>query len=119
MGARSFEELEVWKKSDEVARGVFELTLAFPAHQRYVLTPQMQRAALSIPANITEGFGRRRPKDKARFYNIAEASADEVHYYFIFATRMRYLARRSPFQDPLIEVPKMLRRLVDLPLLMA
>jgi four helix bundle protein len=102
-----------------VARSVFELSTAFPVHQRYVLIPQMQRAALSIPANITEGFGRRRPRDKARFYNIAEASADEVTYYFIFATKMRYLTSRSPTQDLLLEVRKMLRRLVDLTLQMA
>ncbi len=119
MGARSFEELEVWRKAHQVAQAVYEFTSRFPTHQRYVLIPQMQRAALSIPANITEGFGRRRPRDKARFYNIAEASADELHYYFIFANSVRYLTNRQPIEDVLVEVRKMLRRLTDVTLQMA
>jgi four helix bundle protein len=79
----------------------------------------MQRAALSIPANITEGFGRRRPKDKARFYNIAEASADELRYYFILAKDLKYVSGRLPLEGVLMEIRKMLRRLVDLALMKA
>jgi four helix bundle protein len=119
MEARSFEELEVWRKADLVAHRVYELTATYPGHQRFVLIPQMQRAALSIPANITEGFGRRRPKDKARFYNIAEASADELRYYFIFSRHMKYLSGPQTTEAVLMEVRKMLRRLVDLTLMMA
>lgn len=119
MGARCFEELEVWRKAHQVAQGVYELTPRFPTHQRYVLIPQMQRAALSIPANITEGFGRRRPRDKARFYNIAEASADELHYFFIFSKSVNYLTGAQPIENVLAEVRKMLRRLTDLTLQMA
>jgi four helix bundle protein len=116
MGAKSFEELQVWKKAHQVTNGVFDVTLGFPSHQRFVLVPQMQRAAVSIPANIVEGFGRRRPRDKARFYNIAEASANEVQYYFILARDRRFIAGRLPIEFVLGEVQRMLRRLVEMTL---
>jgi four helix bundle protein len=119
MGAKTFAELEVWRKAHQVTNAVFDLTLKFPIHQRYVLVPQMQRAALSIPANIVEGFGRRRPREKARFYNISEASANEVQYYFILARERQYVSGRHPIESVLEEVQRMLRRLTDMTLEMA
>lgn len=116
MGAKSFTELEVWKKANLVANGVFDLTLKFPSHQRYVLVPQLQRAALSIAANIVEGFGRRHPREKARFYNIAEASAQEVQFFLMFSKQRQYFTERLPVEGLLDEVQKMLRRLTDLTL---
>ena len=119
MGAKTFEELTVWKKAHQVTNGVFDATLTFPSHQRYVLIPQMQRAAISIPANIVEGFGRRLPRDKARFYNIAEASANEVQYYFILARARCFIADRLPVESVLVEVQRMLRSLTNRTLEMA
>lgn len=116
MGAKGFEDLIVWQKAHQVTNGVFDLTLQFPSHERFVLVPQMQRAALSISANIVEGFGRRQPRDKARFYNIAEASANEVQYYFMLARERRLIANRHPVELILVEVQKMLHRLTDLTL---
>src|SRR6185295_11105411 len=119
MGAKTFEELTVWKKANQATNGVFDATLAFPSHQRFVLVPQMQRAAASIPANIVEGFGRRFPRDKARFYNIAEASANEVQYYFMLARERRFITGQLPVESVLREVQRMLRRLTDLTLEMS
>lgn len=116
MGAKSFTELQVWKKANQVANGIFDLTPKFPSDQRFVLAAQLQRAALSIPANIVEGFGRRSPRDKARFYNIAEASAQEVQYFLMFARQRQYFTERLPVEGILDEVQKMLRRLTDLTL---
>src|ERR1039458_5330150 len=71
--ARTFQDLLVWQK----------------AHQ-FVLAAQMRRAAVSIPANIAEGFRRRGKPDKARFMNIAEGSLDECYYYLILAKDLGY-----------------------------
>lgn len=115
MPAKVFEDLEVWRKADPVASSVYELTARFPSHQRFVLIPQMQRAALSIPANITEGFGRRLPRDKARFYNIAE----ELRYYFTFAAKQGYVTGTPPALDLLHQIRRMLRSLTDMTLAQA
>ena len=89
------------------------MTARFPRHQLYSLTSQMQRAAVSVPANIAEGFCRRRFRDKARFYNIAEGSAAELKYYFILARKLSYLTGSCPLPEVLEEVRRMLRALVN------
>jgi four helix bundle protein len=71
---------------------------------------------LSIPANIVEGFGRRLPRDKARFYNIAEASAGELEYFVLFAGRRKLVTVDLALPLLIIEVQKMLRRLTDITL---
>jgi four helix bundle protein len=113
MTSKDFTDLVVWQKADPVATGVYERTAAFPRHQLYSLTSQMQRAAVSVPANLYEGFCRRQPRDKARFYNIAEGSAGELRYCFMLARKVGYLAGPTPLRDLLDEVSRMLRGLVN------
>jgi four helix bundle protein len=84
----------------------------FSANERFELASQMRRAAVSIPANIAEGFARRRPVDKARFCNIAEGSAEELQYFFILAKDLGYSTDLSA-EDTCAGVARMLRRLVD------
>ena len=69
---------------------VYQLTGAFPKHEIFGLTSQFRRAAVSIPANIAEGFRRRGVPDKARFYNIAQTSAEECRYYLILVKDLGY-----------------------------
>jgi four helix bundle protein len=71
--ARSFEDLVIWQKSHQIALRVYRLTTAFPKTEVYGLTSQMRRAAVSVAANIAEGFKRRQRPDKARVMNIAES----------------------------------------------
>ena len=73
----------------------------------------MWRAAVSVPANIAEGYGRRRPLDKARFYTIAEGSAEELKYYLILTRDLGYLKDFEPLWHLAEDVSAMLRRLVD------
>ena len=75
MAYRSFEELEVWKRGRQLAVEVFRETDAF---RSFALRDQMQRAALSIPRNIAEGYERDSSKDFVRFLRIAKASAAEL-----------------------------------------
>ena len=69
---------------------VYRLTREFPRAEAYGLTPQIRRAAVSIPANIAEGFKRRGKADKVRFLNIAQGSLEETRYYLILGTDLGY-----------------------------
>ena len=88
--ARTFQDLLVWQKAHRFVLEVYAFTAAFPKHETYGLSLQMRRAAVSIPANIAEGFRRRSKPDKARFMNIAEGSVEECRYFLILAKDLAY-----------------------------
>jgi four helix bundle protein len=88
--ASSFKDLTVWPKSHAVALAVYRVTAKFPRTEQYGLTAQMRDAAVSVPANIAEGFRRAGPADKARFLNIAQGSLEEVRYYCLLARDLGY-----------------------------
>ena len=83
--AKSFQDLLVWQKSHQFVLGVYGLTKNFPRSETYGLTSQFRRAAVSIPANIAEGFRKRGKADKVRFLNIAQGSLEECRYYLILS----------------------------------
>ena len=78
MGAKSYKDLIVWQKADTLSMVIHKMTKTFPPEERFRLADQMRSAASSIPMNIAEGFGRWSPKDRARFYEIAKGSGDEL-----------------------------------------
>src|SRR5918994_4274313 len=88
--ARTFTDLAVWRKAHEFVLAVYSFTAGFPKQETYGLALQMRRAAVSIPANITEGFRRRGKADKARFMNLAEGSVEESRYYLILPSDLGY-----------------------------
>jgi four helix bundle protein len=88
--ARSFRDLLVWRKAHEFVLGVYPFTASFPKHEVYGLSQQLRRAAVSVPANIAEGFRRRGRLDKVRYMNIAEGSLEECRYYLILAQDLGY-----------------------------
>ncbi len=106
--ARSFCDLVVWRKAHEFVLSIYMLTASFPRHEIYGLTSQIRRAAVSIPANIAEGFRRRGKADKARFMNLAEASSEECRYYLILAQDLGY-GETANLATNLDEVSRMLR----------
>jgi four helix bundle protein len=89
--AKTFEDLIVWQKSHHFVLSVYRLTDKFPKTEIYGLTSQMRRAAVSIPANIAEGFKKKGRADKVRFLNIAQGSLEEVRYYLILAKDLGYI----------------------------
>src|SRR3954470_4461584 len=89
--AQSFKDLAVWQKSHAVVLDVYKLTRKLPKEELFGLISQMRRAAVSIPANIAEGFKRRGKADKARHLNIAHGSLEELRYYFILCADLSYL----------------------------
>lgn len=106
MGATTFKDLIVWQKAHEFVLQVYELTKAFPKTEQYGLTSQIRRAAVSIPANIAEGFKKRGKADKARFLNIAQGSIEECRYYLILAGDLKY-ADMNQADSTLEEVSKL------------
>jgi four helix bundle protein len=88
--ARSFRDLTVWRKAHELVLAIYRLTESFPDREKFGLSYQMRRAAVSVAANIAEGFGKRSQAEKARFLNIAEGSLEECRYYLILAQDLGY-----------------------------
>ena len=106
--AKSFEDLDVWKKAHALVIRTYELTAGFSREERFGLTSQLRRAMVSVPANIAEGFIKRSKSDKARFYNIAEGSLEECRYCFILARGLRFAETARHLAD-LEEISRMLR----------
>ena len=96
--AKSFEDLLVWQKAHSFVLMIYRLTESFPKHEMFGLTSQFRRAAVSIPANIAEGFRRRGKPDKARFFNIAQASVEECRYYLILGRDLEYADTQEAFR---------------------
>jgi len=93
MGYRTFEEMPVWQKAIDMSVVVFKLTERLPRKEDYGLTSQIRRAALSISANIAEGFGRKHTKDKLNFYYDARGSLAETKNHLIYGQRVGYFAQ--------------------------
>ncbi len=106
MASKSFKDLIVWQKAHQ---WVLEIcfTDCFPSREQFGLTSQLRRAAISIPANIAEGFKRKGNPDKARFYNIAQGSIEECRYYLILAKDLGYGDTRT-LEKNLEEVSRLL-----------
>ncbi len=105
--AKSFEQLIVWQKAHQLVLGVYRLTETFPRNETYGLTSQLRRAAVSIPANIAEGFKKRGRADKIRFMNIVQGSLEECRYYLILAKDLNY-GDTTNLQPQLEETSKLL-----------
>jgi four helix bundle protein len=93
--ARKFEDLVVWQKAHGLVLAVYRATESFPKQEVYGLTSQLRRAAVSIPANIAEGFKKTGVSDKRRFMNIAQGSVEECRYYLILARDLAYADTRA------------------------
>ena len=105
--AKSFEQLIVWQKAHQLVLMVYHLTGKFPHTEAYGLTSQFRWAAVSVPANIAEGFKKRGRPDKIRYLNIAQGSLEECRYYIILARDLRY-AYSDEMRGQLEEVSKLL-----------
>jgi len=105
--AKNFEDLVVWQKAHLFVLAAYRLSRTFPRSETYGLSSQFRRAAVSIAANIAEGFRKRGKADKLRFYNIAQGSVEESRYYLILAKDLEY-GDVSELSQLLEEVSKLL-----------
>lgn len=88
---RNFEDILAWQKAHEFVVTVYRTTNTFPEFERFGLCSQFQRAAVSIAANIAEGYKKLSKADKLRFLNISQGSLEECRYYCILARDLEYI----------------------------
>jgi four helix bundle protein len=112
MAIQSFEQLEVWQWAHKIVLAVYRITQGFPTEEKYGLTAQMRRAAVSVPANVAEGFKRRGKADKRHFYNIAQGSLEELRYYFILCRDLGYKLDSPALADQADHIGRMLTGLI-------
>ncbi len=105
-----YKKLTVWHKADELAFQVYVATKKFPKEEIYGITSQLRRAALSVPTNIVEGYGRGGKKELRQFLNIALGSLAEAKYLLDFCSRLKYLGTEAHkrLQDLAEEVGRVL-----------
>jgi four helix bundle protein len=107
MKAKTFEDLIVWQKSHQFVLEIYKMTQNFPRHEVFGLISQIRRSAVSVAANIAEGFKRKGKADKIRFFNISQGSLEEVRYYLILANDLGY-ADTKQLKIDLDEIGRML-----------
>ena len=111
---RGFRDLKVWQKSMDLVAEIYSLLKLLPREEIYALSDQMKRAAISIPSNIAEGYGRYATKDYVRFLSIARGSKLELETQLEICIMLKYL-QRSQTQNAFVlcsEVGKMLNSII-------
>ena len=92
---RSYRDLRVWQRGIELVESIYVITQSFPKQEIYGLTSQMRRAAISIPANISEGHSREHTKEFRNFLSITQGSISELETELEIATRLGYVATQQ------------------------
>ena len=111
---KNYKELKVWQKSYQLCLEMYKTTKTFPKNEGFGLTSQMRRAALSIPSNIAEGYGRKTTPDYLRFLYIAYGSTCELETQLLLSGDLGYLNKEkvSELQRDIGEVERMLKALI-------
>lgn len=102
----------MWREAHALVLLVYKMTRTLPQNELYGLTSQMRRAAVSVPANIAEGFARRSIKDKLKAYKITERSPEELKYYFILARDLGYVESNGTLLKTTDQVGRLLNGII-------
>jgi len=115
MEMRDFKRLKVWEKAHHFTLQVYSGTKNFPSDERFGLTTQLRRAAVSVPANIAEGCGRDSERELARFMSISAGSASEVEYQLFLANDLNYMQAETycELNQQVNEVKRMLNSFIQ------
>ena len=108
----SYEDLDVYKKADLFVVNIYNLTKQFPREEQFALTSQIRRAAVSVPANIVEGFTRKHLKEYIQFLQISLGSLAEVSYYLKLSKKLGYCENTNDLVEDSVEISKMLQGLI-------
>jgi len=111
---KSFTDLDTWKEGHKLVLLIYESTKSFPKEERFALTDQIRRAAVSITSNIAEGFSRQSLREKIQFYSISKGSNTEVQNQSIIAKDLKYLDQEKFLEliQQSIRVSKLLSGLI-------
>jgi four helix bundle protein len=109
---RDHTKLKAFLLADELALQIFRETGSFPAEERYGLSRQIRRSAVSVASNIVEGCARRTEADFLHFLDIAHGSARELEYQVSLASRLTFLPDQSELPERSVEVSKVLNALI-------
>ena len=112
MKTRSFKDLIVWQKAYRLVLEVYKITKTFPRHETYGLTQQMRRAAISLPSNIAEGYGRKHEAEYKQFLSIAYASLLELETQYLLSLDLNYINKNEIIENLIKEVGSMLYRMI-------
>jgi four helix bundle protein len=109
----NLKELKVWQKAIDLAVDIYASTAEFPSEEKYGLTSQIRRSAVSIPSNISEGAGRNSSKEFVQFLSIAHGSSYELQTQLIISNRLKLISDEASenLLDKVVEIQKMNYRL--------
>ncbi len=112
---QDYRKLKVWQKSHSLVLRIYNATCTFPEPERYGLTSQMRRAAVSVPANIAEGCARSGRVEFRQFLHISAGSASELDYLLLLGRDLHFLAEKQyeALYSSLYEVRRMLTGLIE------
>ncbi len=113
---QDYKQLIVWQKSHTFALQLYKETQHFPKEERYGITSQMRRSAVSIPANIAEGCGRLTDKENRQFFQISLGSLHETEYYLLFCKDLNYINDKvyTELNNIINEIKRMLIKLIKI-----
>lgn len=111
----NYRELTVWQKGMTLCKLIYACTESFPKAQQFVLASQMQRAAISIPSNIAEGYNRQYSKEYKQFLSIAYGSAAELETQILLASQLGFInePQATELLSILTEIAKMLHVMIQ------
>ena len=109
---KSFKELIVWQKAYKLVLEVYKATKDFPRYEIYGLIQQMRRAAISIPSNIAEGYGRKHKREYIQFLSVAFGSLLELETQYLLSKDLGYMNQTETVEGLLNEVGRMLYRMI-------
>ena len=111
---KNYRELKVWQKSYSLCLDIYRLTRVFPKEERYGLTSQIRRSAVSVPSNIAEGYGRKTTADYIRLLYIAYGSVCELETQILLSGDLNYIKveKLEEIKGNISEVERMLKALI-------
>ena len=111
---KNYKELKVWQRSYQLCIDVYKITKSFPQEEKYGLTSQMRRSALSVPSNIAEGYGRKKTPEYVQALYIAHGSHCELETQILLSGDLNYIAKEdlNKLQGTVSEVERMLKALI-------
>lgn len=108
---KDFTDLKAWQEAQKLTVSIYETTKNFPKDEVFALTSQLRRASISVSPNIAEGFGRSSKLDKKHFYNMAQASVNELRSQIFTACDLSYI--NTELSDKLNEQAITTRKIIS------